>query len=474
MTAKILLPIPLENELIYSVIARYKIRTGITSPKVLLDEVFNNRKVISTIDLPSFISCIEGHLPASETLTSEALIYKHTLFPLYAPFVDDVTKHKALNLMRNKTKGAVHLSLGVAASIVKASVRLRLCRQCVKRQITMHGEAYWKREWLLPDLPNCAIHGRLTHINFDHQRFRHEYVACPSHYQSDSPKSERMPKNSVCILNLAKDLLDLPPMRTPTFEQWTLFYQKLARDNVCTKGKNINHNSIMQKIDFSNFPSCLSMNADKENYWLKAIFRKHRKSFSYLQHLIVWNAFLPELGVRQILDIACKVKPVANTDLGTCQATVNYDERSLKRRLWTQLIENSGAKTARYSLNGQACYAWLYRHDKQWLMIINRRYRVGSKIVNKRVDWGVRDRVLSRSLLAFINSLDTHIIGPRRSKQFLLSQLPNWRSISKNLNHLRRLRHLLNTYQETIQEYQIRRITLACVVLLDEHRVIAD
>jgi len=66
-----------------------------------------------------------------------------------------------------------------------------------------------------------------------------------------------MSKNLVCILNLAKDLPDLPPIRTPTFEQWTLFYQQLARDNACTKGKHINHISIMQKIDFSIFPSCV-------------------------------------------------------------------------------------------------------------------------------------------------------------------------------------------------------------------------
>ncbi|MEK5773471.1 hypothetical protein VXE29_23365, partial [Acinetobacter variabilis] len=31
-----------------------------------------------------------------------------------------------------------------------------------------------------------------------------------------------------------------------------------------------------------------------ETSWLKAIFRKHRKSFSYLEHIIVLETFFPK------------------------------------------------------------------------------------------------------------------------------------------------------------------------------------
>ena len=45
-------PMPYQHELIYSTVARAGTRLALDSPKQLLDEVFKNRKVIATVDLP--------------------------------------------------------------------------------------------------------------------------------------------------------------------------------------------------------------------------------------------------------------------------------------------------------------------------------------------------------------------------------------------------------------------------------------
>ena len=45
-------PIPYTEELMYSAVARAGVRQGLTSPKQLLDEVFESRSIIATIDLP--------------------------------------------------------------------------------------------------------------------------------------------------------------------------------------------------------------------------------------------------------------------------------------------------------------------------------------------------------------------------------------------------------------------------------------
>lgn len=44
-------PTPYPDELIYSTVARAGVRLALTSPKQLLDEVFQNRKVSATVDL---------------------------------------------------------------------------------------------------------------------------------------------------------------------------------------------------------------------------------------------------------------------------------------------------------------------------------------------------------------------------------------------------------------------------------------
>ena len=70
-------------------VARACIYHGITSPKQLLDEVFENRKVIATLDLPCHLKEISNLLKSTGRYSVEELVYQHTLFPLYAPFVTE-------------------------------------------------------------------------------------------------------------------------------------------------------------------------------------------------------------------------------------------------------------------------------------------------------------------------------------------------------------------------------------------------
>ena len=51
-------PVPYANELIYSSVARAGIRLAINSQKQLLDEIFQDREVVATIDLPAHLSKI--------------------------------------------------------------------------------------------------------------------------------------------------------------------------------------------------------------------------------------------------------------------------------------------------------------------------------------------------------------------------------------------------------------------------------
>ena len=59
-------PVPYDDELIYSTVARAGVHFGLTSPKELLDEVFENRKVIATVDLPSHLGAITHLYPECE------------------------------------------------------------------------------------------------------------------------------------------------------------------------------------------------------------------------------------------------------------------------------------------------------------------------------------------------------------------------------------------------------------------------
>ena len=73
-------PTPYPKELLYSTIARAGVHDGDTSPKQLLEKVFNNRKVIATIDLPSHIQVLSNQYPSTLGLDARTLIEHHTLW----------------------------------------------------------------------------------------------------------------------------------------------------------------------------------------------------------------------------------------------------------------------------------------------------------------------------------------------------------------------------------------------------------
>ncbi|WP_202906409.1 TniQ family protein [Morganella psychrotolerans] len=154
------------------------IRCAIISSKQLLDEVFGDRKVIATIDLPSHLAAISSQLIGTGRFDVQQLIYDHTMFPVYAPFIDESIRVRAMGRMANCSKGAVHLMLGASASIVKTSDIFRICPICIAEQEKKYGESYWSRLWYLPSLPYCPEHGPLNQSSLSYHDNRHTFHAC--------------------------------------------------------------------------------------------------------------------------------------------------------------------------------------------------------------------------------------------------------------------------------------------------------
>lgn len=468
-------PVPYPNELIYSTIARAGVYQGIVSPKQLLDEVYGNRKVIATLDLPSHLGVIAKHLHQTGRYAVQQLIYEHTLFPLYAPFVSKERRDEAIRLMEYQAQGAVHLMLGVAASRVKNDNRFRYCPDCAAIQIKEHGETFWQRDWYLPALPYCPKHGALAFFDRAVDDHRHQFWAL-SHTELFPIDS----KDSICQLTALAayivPLLDSPQAQelSPSFEQWTLFYQRLAQDLGLTRGKHVRHDLVAERVRHSFSDDVLeklhlTLEENKETCWLKSLFRKHRKTFSYLQHSIVWQALLPKLTVIEVLQQASSIsdKVIVKQTIEENQSEIA--EKLPKREHWQRLVkQHRGIKLARESLEGGALYAWLYRHDRTWLIRWNQKNKSTRSGSLRVVDWQQRDRLAVRQLLTKIRNLDESLDHPRVTASWLLKQIPNGNLLSKNLNKLPLVALCLKRYTESVADYQIRRVCRAYVELLHE------
>lgn len=461
-------PTPYPNELIYSTIARAGTHHAITSPKQLLDEIFANRKVIATIDLPNHLLCILKHLPQNYTL--EKLVYEHTLFPLYALFSPENTRLRCLQWMGIQSKGSIHLALGVAASKVKQVSTLRYCSQCLKDQYSQYGELFWSRVWQIQGA-NCCTEHQVKLSEFvvtTHLSGRHQFIAANNIINLNQPTALAHELDLI-VSKRIYELLQLPPTASPTFHQWSQFYHRIARRLGFGKGtKHIDHTQIFAAIikiwDLNWLRQHHLDKLQSETSWLRAIFRKHRKSFSYLEHIIVLETFYPKDWTWETVLSEIYQMPLNPPHSDTQIQRAEYNDISLltaKRNEWGSLIQKYGIKPSR--ITNAALYAWLYRNDKTWLLNNNRKFHILPAPSRKKVNWSLRDWQLVKKLFKIFYESQDDLNLPRQSKNWYLRQLPQHSTVEKNLYQLPLTYKFLNTFSEDISSYQIRRITRTAI-----------
>lgn len=213
---------------------------------------------------------------------------------------------------------------------------------------------------------------------------------------------------------------------------------------------------------------------DADNSWLRSIFRKHRKSFSYLQHLIVIEAFIGKNWYFKEI-----ISHVSALNIKKEDEVINSSEKSasniqLKRVQWQNLLLacQKSIKQARQKDGG--LYAWLYRHDKTWLLSYNRSHH--SKHIENGIkhDWGKRDRLYVRQLINIKNTLIWDLDSPRRSSNWWLNQAKTSSTIEKNLDKLPLISSFLSRYRESVSDYQIRRLTRVYISRISSGESLSD
>ncbi|MEC8056397.1 MAG: TnsD family Tn7-like transposition protein, partial [Pseudomonadota bacterium] len=408
-------PMPYEHELIYSTVARAGTRLALDSPKQLLDEVFENRKVIATVDLPCHLNAIIHQFP-NHQFTVQDIAYQHTLFPIYAPFVPEKRRQQCLKWMTDISQGSIHLALGINASRIPPIHKLRYCPQCLAEHLEKYGEYYWFRLWQIQGAC-CLQHGRLINSELDLRSLhRHDFLV-PSHQSCPEIEQTLTNPDHIFITSKLLELLTLPPSESPSYEQWTMFYYELARQNDCIRGQNqILHECILERITIRWSKKFLEQyclaDLNSETSWLHHIFRKHRKSFSYLEHMIVIDALInKEWSFAEILNQVRSFRKINQNNHVDVHNNHITDLTISQRENWLNLIKQNGVKPAR--LLNAALYAWLYRNDKQWLLDTNQAFHQKYIPQGTKVDWHSRDLYFVKQLIKLNNTLLWDLDSPR-------------------------------------------------------------
>ncbi|MDP1664237.1 MAG: TnsD family Tn7-like transposition protein [Methylobacter sp.] len=459
-------PLPYKDELIYSVVARAGTHMGITSPKQLLDTVFGSRLVIATVDLPNHLDRLRSLYQPSLGYSVEKLAYEHTLFPVYSPFTTECHREQCLQKMAGNSRGAIHLMLGVAASRLKQPKYLRYCPLCLQRQLIDHGEYYWKRQWQVVGADCCLEHGHLNEASINrHEYHRHQFFAAsPSICPISSQR--RAEPSAIKVARQVNRLLHHYNKSAASFAQWGLYYRQLGGKASCLAGRNIRHEAVRERV-LARWPvSWLNEHGltipETDTSWLRAIFRKHRKSFSYLEHIVALDSLLPDSW--QIDDVLAEVisirtsRYLPNTDMPISDEHIT-EQLADKRAQWLALIKGENIKRVR--LKNGALYAWLYRHDRVWLLSMNRQFYLPAVRQNHRVDWRQRDLCTCRQLIKIRNACKSLLNCPRRSRNWYLSKLDKSATVEKNIRKMPLSASFFKRHCEEVSDYQIRRLNLA-------------
>lgn len=459
-------PIPYAEELVYGIVARMGVRAGIVSPKQLLDEVFDNRKVIATFDMPSHLESIVI-LYRNGQYDLETLVYQHTLFPIYAPFLPEDRRKKCINWMKKSSQGSVHLASGLNASRLPILTRARYCPDCVAEQVQECGEANWSRQWQIVGADYCLKHQRkLLDSALDFRSpHRHEFFPISEMLMPNTAQNNAIiNSDDVFLTEKILELLQLQATKSPTYEQWTTFYSNLALSNDCIKGQTqIIFEKIREKFlarwNIKLLKRFNLKDLESDNNWLISIFRKHRKSFSYVEHLLVIEAFWDKAWDFETIFTIVKNVKIQKIEKHREIPQNIVAEIPIKRQQWLTCLAKNGFQIKPTRAVNTALYAWLYRNDKSWLVAEHQKYQ--NKHINTEVKyyWAQRDRDFVKDLIQIKNAVIDDIDGVRRSRNFWLKQSKNPSLIEKNLSKLPLVTAFLNRYSEDIADYQIRRLT---------------
>ncbi|MGO0309643.1 TnsD family Tn7-like transposition protein [Endozoicomonas acroporae] len=459
-------PVPYPDELLYSIIARYGIHTGQSgNRKAILRDVFGTDTATAIPDLPSHLRYLVQHVGQVWQISEKDIIKRYTLAPFYLPFLKPDLAEKIVSSMNSNRGGDIHTRCGISAGALTQPAFFRYCPSCVQQQNEQFGESCWLRSHHIPGIDVCIYHSQelLSAKSYFHSRHKHLFSPAVREVTDQTSAHVELKDIEIKLHRLYSSLMGLQKITGLSSHQWTVFYKQLADQLGFKKGSRVDHQSIRRHIENDWFGTCLNRSPQVAAHysWLTQMFRKHRKSFHPIRHMMVWASLLPEVPVKTIFTRVSRL-PAEPDKKGTFPLQVTQPTIKTReyRQAWLMLLKkypDIGIKALRSTGERGALYAWLYRHDRQWLMS-HRPDKVVNHSKQGKVDYGKWDEENVLALACAFKTLNKKSGRCRLSRTFLVKQLPRHVSVDKHLKKLPKTRQWLLGHAESIEDFQLFRV----------------
>lgn len=295
-------PVPYKDELLYSVLARYHVRSGNVSIKATQKDVYGTDSITAIMDLPSHIYRIMENLPVGHHYTPEYLIANHTLYPFYAAFLPPDHDAKVKESMIGDNGGSIYNRIGLMASSIKLNQFFKFCPQCVEEEMNNLGEMYWHRIHQIPGILVCPDHKTPLYDSQVPVRGynKHDYrLAATETCKIITWESKYTDKTMEKVINITEDIKFLLSNKVESKsldwfkEQYLSRLKELGFANV--NGRVRKKELLESFLDFYGHGLLKKMQSDinNNNNWLNDMLRRNNRTTHPLRHLL----FIQFLGI---------------------------------------------------------------------------------------------------------------------------------------------------------------------------------
>lgn len=296
-------PAPYPDECYYSIFCRYFARSGSTSNKRTIFELFGEAQSLAAfVFLPRRLELVDTWLGADSSVKREKLALDNSC---YAYFSTAFTRQLFEGMERKIKTGEPDRSL--ERRIIQKCRRshwpehLRYCPDCVREDVEGYGETYWHRMPQLPGVEYCLKHG--TPIQDSEVTFRQITMTfCPASHalqgltlQEDAEKKKYRQR----YLAIARDTewLLRNGLKLEGCRSIARKYKELFMEKGLTTAQGVRYPDRI-KTAFTEYHGegfLKQLFQDKENYlyWLDFVFESVSEHLRPLHHILLME-FLKE------------------------------------------------------------------------------------------------------------------------------------------------------------------------------------
>lgn len=460
------LPRIYENELFYSVIARYRRMCGMISKRQLIEDLFGRYVVISSSYFPQYISFYIHCLPPTSKLSAREIILNHTMFPFYTAFISPEKTNFIYEVMHkgsNASKGNVEKLIGLGGSSVRKSRYLRYCPLCFKEDMEMFGESYWRRNHQIVGAFYCGKHEILLKDSSVLSTGSGLDFICPDEQVCDTNLLEEAYSNHIKKLNL-KYVRNAELLLKSNFPRKELNYilsyyvDRLREKDLASKNGSLYLKDFQEQfLQFypKQFLELMQSNFDTKNLsnWLRLFVRKNKGNRNPLRHLLL----------LQFLDVSpdklFSNRRVIGKKSVNVQHSPNFDIKQ-RRKKWLNLIEeNPGSNRSQLKEKGKGLHTWITKYDWDWYDKVTPKGRLGKGKAETK-DWNKRDEECLKLAKEAVEAILQRGGKPIRITPTSIRKTLGFGTWFHNEKLIRTQRYLKQVREE-IDEFRIRKIRWA-------------